>query len=87
MTSRLEERLEELKASVSDEMHAQIRQAAQKILSGELVGFPTETVYGLGANALDAGAAENLCGRDALRQPFIIHVCDQNGRSSSANWW
>ena len=28
MTSRLEERLEELKASVSDEMHAQIRQAA-----------------------------------------------------------
>ncbi len=78
MTSRLEERLEELKASVSDEMHAQIRQAAQKILSGELVGFPTETVYGLGGNALDAGAAAKIYaakGRPS-DNPLIIHVCD-----------
>ena len=35
--------------------------AAELIRAGEVVGFPTETVYGLGANALpeaaDAGAA------------------------------
>ena len=28
-------------------------QASQKIKNGDLVAFPTETVYGLGANALD----------------------------------
>ncbi len=41
------------------------------IREGGLVSFPTETVYGLGANALDAEAAEeNICRqRTALRQP------------------
>ena len=33
-----------------------IKDAATKIRSGGLVAFPTETVYGLGANALDASA-------------------------------
>ena len=33
-----------------------IRQAALLIRRGDLVAFPTETVYGLGANALDADA-------------------------------
>ena len=33
---------------------------AKLIREGELVGFPTETVYGLGANALDARAVAKI---------------------------
>ena len=33
---------------------------ARLIREGELVGFPTETVYGLGANALDARAVAKI---------------------------
>ena len=35
-------------------MSLSISEAAAKIRRGELVAFPTETVYGLGANARDA---------------------------------
>ena len=43
---------------------------------GALVSFPTETVYGLGANALDAEACTNIFtskGRP-LTDPLIVHV-------------
>ncbi len=46
------------------------------IRAGELVAFPTETVYGLGANALDAAAIEKIYaakGRPA-NSPLIVHV-------------
>lgn len=33
-----------------------IQKAAKTLAEGKLVSFPTETVYGLGANALDADA-------------------------------
>ena len=39
---------------IKDEEHAE---AAQILRDGGLVAFPTETVYGLGANALDEAAA------------------------------
>ena len=35
-----------------------IAKAAQALASGDIVAFPTETVYGLGANSLDARAVE-----------------------------
>ncbi|KAJ1437288.1 DHBP synthase RibB-like alpha/beta domain-containing protein [Ochromonadaceae sp. CCMP2298] len=50
--------------------------AAQLIRSGGLVAFPTETVYGLGANALDAAAVQSIFtakGRP-LTDPLIVHV-------------
>ena len=78
MITRIEERLEENKADIDVAMILEIQQAAQKILSGELVGFPTETVYGLGANALDADAVMKIYaakGRPS-DNPLIIHVCD-----------
>jgi L-threonylcarbamoyladenylate synthase len=53
-----------------------ISQAAALIRNGELVAFPTETVYGLGANALDAAAIEKIYaakGRPAT-SPLIVHV-------------
>src|ERR1700749_1033379 len=54
----------------------EIQKAAQILRSGGLVVFPTETVYGLGANALDAAAVQKiyeLKGRPA-NSPLIVHV-------------
>lgn len=53
-----------------------VDEAARLIRSGRLVAFPTETVYGLGANALDANAVERIYaakGRPAS-SPLIVHV-------------
>jgi L-threonylcarbamoyladenylate synthase len=50
--------------------------AAQTLRSGGLVAFPTETVYGLGANALDANAVGRIFaakGRPA-EDPLIVHL-------------
>jgi L-threonylcarbamoyladenylate synthase len=53
-----------------------IRGAARVIQKGGLVAFPTETVYGLGANALDANAVEKIFqakGRPC-DNPLIVHI-------------
>src|SRR5262249_28727718 len=53
-----------------------IAEAAEIICRGGLVAFPTETVYGLGANALDASAVESIFeakGRPP-NNPIIVHV-------------
>ncbi|MBQ8136762.1 MAG: threonylcarbamoyl-AMP synthase, partial [Clostridia bacterium] len=50
--------------------------AGKLIAQGQLVGFPTETVYGLGGNALDEQAVRNIFaakGRPA-DNPLIVHV-------------
>jgi L-threonylcarbamoyladenylate synthase len=55
---------------------AQIDRAVQALRAGELVAFPTETVYGLGANAADADAVARifaLKGRPA-DHPLIVHL-------------
>ena len=53
-----------------------IRRAAQALARGDLVAFPTETVYGLGANALDARAvAKVFAAKERPRfNPLIVHV-------------
>jgi L-threonylcarbamoyladenylate synthase len=51
----------------------------QRLRAGGLVSFPTETVYGLGADALDAAAVERvfrLKGRPS-NNPLIVHVSDE----------
>ena len=53
-----------------------LQRAAALIREGKLVVFPTETVYGLGANALDARAVEKIFrvkGRPST-SPLIVHV-------------
>jgi L-threonylcarbamoyladenylate synthase len=53
-----------------------IANAAEILRRGGLVAFPTETVYGLGANALDAGAVARIFeakGRPA-DNPIIVHL-------------
>ncbi len=54
----------------------EIQQAAAILRRGGLVAFPTETVYGLGGNALDEQAVEKIYrakGRPA-QSPLIVHV-------------
>lgn len=53
-----------------------LEEAGRLIREGELVGMPTETVYGLGANALDETAVRKIFaakGRPA-DNPLIVHV-------------
>ena len=53
-----------------------IREAADLLRRGRLVAFPTETVYGLGAHALDRDAVRRLFqakGRPA-DDPLIVHI-------------
>lgn len=53
-----------------------MQEAATIIVEGRLVAFPTETVYGLGANALDATAVDRIFtakGRPAS-DPLIVHI-------------
>lgn len=38
----------------------EIKEAGKMIKNGELVIFPTETVYGIGANGLDSNAVKNI---------------------------
>src|ERR1700693_4077841 len=55
---------------------SELHRAAALIRAGELVAFPTETVYGLGANALDPIAVKKIYvakGRPA-DSPLIVHV-------------
>ncbi|ADD27180.1 L-threonylcarbamoyladenylate synthase [Meiothermus ruber] len=56
-----------------------LERAAQIIRSGGLVAFPTETVYGLGANALDARAAARIfeAKQRPSFDPLIVHVADR----------
>ncbi len=47
---------EKVKASILSTSDEDLNTAGKLIAAGELVSFPTETVYGLGANALDESA-------------------------------
>lgn len=55
-----------------------IEKAGQILKAGGLVAFPTETVYGLGGNALDVNASQKIYaakGRPS-DNPLIIHIAD-----------
>jgi L-threonylcarbamoyladenylate synthase len=66
-----------------------VEHAAALIRAGKLVAFPTETVYGLGANALDAAAVERIFeakGRPR-NSPLIVHVDSvEMARGLAAQW-
>ncbi len=55
-----------------------LRAAAARLRRGELVAFPTETVYGLGANALDEKAVAKIFAKKGRPHdnPVIVHVSD-----------
>lgn len=63
-------------ARLDGQRTADIEQAARLLADGQLLGMPTETVYGLAANALDARAVATIFstkGRPA-DHPLIVHV-------------
>jgi L-threonylcarbamoyladenylate synthase len=66
-----------------------VAHAAALIRAGKLVAFPTETVYGLGANALDPAAVERIFaakGRPTT-SPLIVHVDSvEMARGLAAEW-
>ena len=59
-------------------MNAAVRRAAQVLRAGGLVAFPTETVYGLGADAANAQAVAKLYAakRRPADHPVIVHFAD-----------
>jgi L-threonylcarbamoyladenylate synthase len=66
------------------EAQAALERAAQILRSGGLVALPTETVYGLGANALDAAAVEHIFAakKRPAWDPVIVHIA---GPASAEN--
>jgi L-threonylcarbamoyladenylate synthase len=59
--------------------HDGLQRAAELLRSGGTVAFPTETVYGLGADALDGVAVARIfeAKRRPSWDPVIVHVCDR----------
>ncbi|MDE6189168.1 MAG: threonylcarbamoyl-AMP synthase, partial [Clostridia bacterium] len=53
-----------------------LEEAVELIKDGEVVAFPTETVYGLGANALDGSAVKKIFAAKGrpMDNPLIVHV-------------
>ncbi|MBM3143171.1 MAG: threonylcarbamoyl-AMP synthase [Chloroflexi bacterium] len=61
-----------------ENLKEELRRAGEAIRQGQLVVFPTETVYGLGANACDAQAIARVFqvkGRPRF-DPLIVHIAD-----------
>jgi L-threonylcarbamoyladenylate synthase len=70
---------EVLPAQTPAQFQAAVRRASELLRAGELVALPTETVYGLAANALDAKAVAKIYeakGRPSLN-PIIVHVASE----------
>ena len=60
----------------AEDLDRALARTREVLLSGGLVAFPTETVYGLGGNALDASASRKIYaakGRPS-DNPLIVHV-------------
>lgn len=69
-----------MKERVLDKVNIEIEKAADIIKNGDLVLFPTETVYGIGANALSDEAVKKIFiakGR-AQDNPLILHISDMD---------
>jgi len=66
-----------------------IARAAKALREGRLVVFPTETVYGVGANALDAHAVQAIftAKQRPADNPLIVHVADVDAARKLASAW
>lgn len=68
---------------------ADITRAADRLRAGELVAFPTETVYGLGADALNPEAVARVfaCKGRPSHNPLIVHVASIEMARALAREW
>ena len=71
---------QKIKIDIQNPEREIILQASDLIKHGEIVAFPTETVYGLGANALNSDAVKKIFIAKGRPQdnPLILHVSDFN---------
>lgn len=69
--------------------HRSIERAAERLAAGELVAFPTETVYGLGARADDDAAVARIFAAKGRPgdHPLIVHVTDTDAARRFADGW
>lgn len=77
-----------LKINIENIQQEQIEYAAKILRAGGTVAFPTETVYGLGANALNEVAVKKIFkakGRPA-DNPLIVHIADFQTLNSLTNF-
>src|SRR3954453_3595631 len=68
---------------------AAVTRAVELLRAGEVVALPTETVYGLAANALDAkavGRIYEIKGRPA-QNPIIVHVASLDLAKQCVTQW
>ena len=78
-----------LSAHTPELFQAAVRRAAELLRAGEVVALPTETVYGLAANALEEEAVAKIFqikGRPA-RNPIIVHVAGGEMARSCVRAW
>jgi L-threonylcarbamoyladenylate synthase len=68
-----------IKVGQRDAFLSEIKPAAEVINAGGLVAFPTETVYGLGADALNATAVKRIyeVKNRQIDNPLIVHISDK----------
>ena len=68
---------------------SEIDRAAELLRTGRLVAFPTETVYGLGANALDVNAVRRIFAAKGRPEsnPLIVHVASIEMARELAREW
>jgi L-threonylcarbamoyladenylate synthase len=82
-------RTEMLSAQAPRQFQAAVKRAAALLRAGQVVALPTETVYGLAANALDPEAVARIYeakGRPA-HNPIIVHVGSREmARQCVARW-
>lgn len=66
-----------------------LKEGAEWLKAGELVAFPTETVYGLGANALNESACTKIFQAKGRPQdnPLIVHVCNRSMANMLVSNW
>jgi L-threonylcarbamoyladenylate synthase len=57
-----------------------LRQSAEKLIQGNLVAFPTETVYGIGADAMNKDAVARMyqVKNRPTSHPVIVHIAELN---------
>lgn len=62
-------------------IESDLQEAAKCIKEGQVVAFPTETVYGLGGNALDPEAVKDIFKAKGRPNdnPLIVHIATREG--------
>ena len=77
---------EEEKTREALEKNPGLLEAAEILRNGGLVAFPTETVYGLGANALNEEAAKTSIRQSADRPYFLYGGTPGDRKGNSGSW-